>query len=339
MNMKQWIKDQISSPVKHGMPVLSFPSTQLLGITVKELISSSELQAKGMKAVADRAPSCAAVSLMDLSVEAEAFGATIHVSDDEVPTVVGAILEDAESVEDVEAMKQPKVGDGRTGIYIDAISKAVKLITDRPVFAGIIGPYSLAGRLMGMTNIMVNCYEEPEMVHAALSRTTDFLIEYTKSYKAVGAHGVVMAEPAAGLLSPDLAAEFSVPYVKRLVNEVQDDEFVVIYHNCGPAVNKMIPELLEIGAAGYHFGNAISMAEILPQMPTNVLVMGNVDPVSQFRNGTTESIKADTTRILSECCSFPNFIISSGCDIPPISPWENIDAFFVAVDEFYKSNR
>lgn len=339
MNMKQWIKDQISSPVKHGMPVLSFPSTQLLGITVKELISSSELQAKGMKAVADRAPSCAAVSLMDLSVEAEAFGATIHVSDDEVPTVVGAILEDAESVEDVEAMKQPKVGDGRTGIYIDAISKAVKLITDRPVFAGIIGPYSLAGRLMGMTNIMVNCYEEPEMVHAALSRTTDFLIEYTKSYKAVGAHGVVMADPAAGLLSPDLAAEFSVPYVKRLVNEVQDDEFVVIYHNCGPAVNKMIPELLEIGAAGYHFGNAISMAEILPQMPTNVLVMGNVDPVSQFRNGTTESIKADTTRILSECCSFPNFIISSGCDIPPISPWENIDAFFVAVDEFYKSNR
>lgn len=335
MNMKQWIKDQIASPVKRGMPVLSFPSTQLLGITVKELISSSELQAKGMKAVADRTSSCAAVSLMDLSVEAEAFGAVIHVSDDEVPTVVGAILEDAESVEDVEALKQPKVGDGRTGIYIDAIREAVELITDRPVFAGIIGPYSLAGRLMDMTNIMVNCYEEPEMVHAILSRATDFLIEYTKSYKAAGAHGVVMAEPAAGLLSPDLVAEFSVPYVKRLVDEVQDDEFIVIYHNCGPAVNRMIPELLEIGAAGYHFGNAISMAEVLPQMPTDVLVMGNVDPVSQFRNGTVESVKEETKRIMSECCSYSNFVISSGCDIPPVSPWENIDAFFAAVDEFY----
>lgn len=335
MNMKQWVQDQIAAPVKLGTPVLSFPSTQLLGITVKELIGSSELQAKGMKAIADRTPAAAAVSMMDLSVEAETFGATIHVSDDEVPTVVGAILEDAESIEDVEAMKQPKVGDGRTGLYIDAIGEAVKLITDRPVFAGIIGPYSLAGRLMDMTNIMVNCYEEPEMVHAVLERATDFLIDYAKAYKAVGAHGVVMAEPAAGLLSPDLVSEFSVPYVKRLVDAVQDDEFIVIYHNCGPAVNKMIPELLETGAMGYHFGNAISMAEILPQMPADVLVMGNVDPVSQFRNGTVESIKEDTKRVMSECCSYPNFIISSGCDIPPVSPWANIDAFFEAVGEFY----
>lgn len=335
MNMKQWVKSQIDAPVKRGMPVLSFPSTQLLGITVKELIGSSELQAQGMKAVADRTPACAAVSMMDLSVEAEAFGSSIHVSDDEVPTVVGAILEDAESVDDLASMKQPKVGDGRTGLYIEAIGKAVKLITDRPVFAGIIGPYSLSGRLMDMTSIMVNCYEEPEMVHAVLERATDFLIEYAKAYKAVGAHGVVMAEPAAGLLSPELVSEFSVPYVKRLVDEVQDDEFIVIYHNCGPAVNKMIPELLEIGAMGYHFGNAISMAEILPQMPADVLVMGNVDPVSQFRNGTVESIKEDTKRVMSECCSYPNFIISSGCDIPPVSPWANIDAFFEAVGEFY----
>ncbi len=335
MNMKQWVKDQIASPVKKGVPVLSFPCTQLMGITVKELISSSELQAKGMKAVADRTPAAAAVSMMDLSVEAETFGAEIHVSDDEVPTVVGAILEDAECMEDLADMKQPKVGDGRTGLYIDAIGEAVKLITDRPVLAGIIGPFSLAGRLMDMTNIMVNCYEEPEMVHAVLERATDFLIEYAKGYKAVGAHGIVMAEPAAGLLSPDLNAEFSVPYVKRLIDEVQDDEFIVIYHNCGPAVNKMIPELLETGAAGYHFGNAISMAEILPQMPADVLVMGNVDPVAEFRNGTVESIKADTKRIMDECCSFPNFVISSGCDIPPVSPWENIDAFFAAVTEFY----
>lgn len=335
MKMRQWVMDQIAAPVKKGMPVLSFPSTQLLDVTVRELIGSSELQAKGMKAVADRTPAAAAVSMMDLSVEAEAFGAAIHVSDDEVPTVVGAVLEDAQSVEDLASMKRPKVGDGRTGLYIDAIGQAVRLIGDRPVFAGIIGPFSLAGRLMDMTNIMVNCYEEPELVHAVLERAAAFLIEYAKGYKAVGAHGVVMAEPAAGLLSPDLVAEFSVPYVKRLVDAVQDDQFIVIYHNCGPAVDRMIPQLLEIGAAGYHFGNAISLADILPQMPADVLVMGNVDPVSQFRNGTAESVKADTRRVMEECCKYPNFIISSGCDIPPVTPWENIDAFFQAVNEFY----
>ena len=70
-------------------------------------------------------------------------------------------------------------------------------------------------------------------------------------------------------------------------------------------------------------------------MPDDVLVMGNVDPVSSFRNGTPESVRADTLNLLGRCSEYKNFIPSSGCDIPPVSPWANIDAFFAAVDEFY----
>lgn len=332
MNMKQWLQDQIASPRKRAMPVLSFPSTQLLDITVRELISNSDLQSRGMKAVADRCDTSASVSLMDLSVEAEAFGAQIRVSDDEVPTVTGSILPDEAAVA---ALQVPQVGAGRTGLYIEAIEKAVGLITDRPVFAGIIGPFSLAGRLMDMTEIMGNCYDEPEMVHATLEKVTDFLLQYAQAYKAAGAHGVVMAEPAAGLLSPALMGEFSAPYVKKIADAVQDDNFLLIYHNCGPAVNRMIPEVLATGAAAFHFGNAISLAEIAPQIPADMLFMGNVDPVSVFRNGTPELVRSETLRIMDECCKYPNFVISSGCDIPPVSPWENIDAFFRTVADYY----
>ncbi|MGN0194506.1 MAG: uroporphyrinogen decarboxylase family protein [Pseudoramibacter sp.] len=63
--------------------------------------------------------------------------------------------------------------------------------------------------------------------------------------------------------------------------------------------------------------------------------MGNVDPARQFRNGTPDSVYEATTDVLTRCSKFPNFVISSGCDIPPMSPWENIDAFFKAVDDFY----
>ena len=48
----------------------------------------SDKQAEGMKIIADSCPTAASVSLMDLSLEAEAFGSTIRVSDDEVPTVI-----------------------------------------------------------------------------------------------------------------------------------------------------------------------------------------------------------------------------------------------------------
>ena len=76
MNARVWLEKLKNAPRKKAMPVLSFPSVHLLGITVRELISDSDMQARGMKMVADRVPSAASVSLMDLSVEAEAFGST-----------------------------------------------------------------------------------------------------------------------------------------------------------------------------------------------------------------------------------------------------------------------
>ena len=139
-NIRQWI-DNLKNPViKKAMPILSFPCVSLLGITVRELISDSELQAKGMKMVADRTDAAASVSFMDLSVEAECFGATVVVSDDEVPTVKGRSIQD---MDEAQALQIPMVGSGRTQICIDAIRKASEIITDRPVLAGMIGPFSL----------------------------------------------------------------------------------------------------------------------------------------------------------------------------------------------------
>lgn len=333
MNMRKWLEDVKNAPVKKAMPVLSFPCVGLMGIDVKQLIASSEVQAEGMKMVADRAPSCASVSMMDLSVEAEAFGSTIHVTDFEVPTVTGRIIE---TEEDADELAVPQVGAGRTGRYIEAIRLAKQKITDRPVFAGVIGPFSLAGRLMDVSEIMVNCYDEPEMVETTMEKTTEFLINYIKAYKEAGADGVVMAEPLTGMLSPKLAEEFSEPYCRRIADACRDEDFLVIYHNCGNNTVQMIDSILRTNSDAYHFGDAINMIDILPKIPKDIVVMGNVSPSAQFLGGTPESMREATLKVMNECCAeYPNFVISSGCDIPPASKWENIDAFFAAVNEFY----
>jgi len=331
MNMKKWFEELLAAPTKKAMPVLSFPSTSLMDITVGELINDSALQAKGMKMIADRCNTAAAVSMMDLSVEAEAFGATIRTEDHEVPTVIGSIVNDED---DADNLKVPAIGAGRTGLYVEAIQKACELITDRPVLAGVIGPFSLSGRLMDMTEIMVNCYAEPDMVHTTLAKATEFLIAYCNAYKAAGANGIVMAEPAAGLLSPDLIHEFSTPYVKQIVDAVQTEDFAVVYHNCGNVV-QLIDAIKTIGAYGYHFGNAIDMEELMSIIPSDMIAMGNVDPAGEFKNGTPESVYEKTTDVMKKCTKYPNFVISSGCDIPPLAPWDNIDSFFRAVADFY----
>lgn len=331
-DMHKWLDDMLHADRKKALPVLSFPGASLLGIDVKELIFSAENQANAMAAVAARVDSAASVSLMDLSVEAECFGAPIHISEHEVPTVTGCIVSTPEAAE---ALKIPAVGAGRTNIYIQAIRLAVQKITDRPVFAGVIGPFSLAGRLTDVTEAMIYCYEEPEMMHTVLEKASAFLIEYIRAYKAAGANGIVMAEPLAGLLSPELAETFSAQYVKKINDAVKSDDFIVIYHNCGNTVILTIDSILSTGSDAYHFGDAIDMAEMLRHIPENVIAMGNVAPAQVLRNGTVETVKQKTAEIMQACCGHKNFVISSGCDIPPATPWENIDAFFDAVQAFY----
>ena len=352
MNMKIWKENILSSPKKKSLPILSFPCVQLMGINVQQLISDSELQAEGMKKISECTDTLASLSMMDLSVEAEAFGSEIYKSDNEVPTVIGRIIN---SETDVEGLKIPDATTGndsglangqadcrtsgqagsRTSLYIRAVERVKKEITDRPVLAGVIGPFSLAGRLMDMSEILANCYDEPEIVKKTLEKTSQFVINYILEFKKAGANGVIMAEPAAGLLSPGLAEEFSTVYAKEIVNRVKDDNFFFLYHNCGPNTHLMLNSLLDIAADAYHFGDAVKMNKVLEGMPDDVLVMGNVSPSAQFRNGTPESIYSVTTELLRECSVHDNFVVSSGCDIPPMSSWDNINSFFKAVKDFY----
>lgn len=332
-NMKQWLAELRESPVKKAFPILSFPCVSLLGISVRQLISDADAQAKGMALVAEKTNAAAAVSLMDLSVEAECFGAKIRFSEDEVPTITGRLVCD---MEEAENLAVPEVGAARSSIYIEAIEKALTMISDRPVFAGMIGPFSLGARLLDVSEIMMDCYDDPDMVHLVLEKATDFLIAYGSAYKSAGAHGILMAEPVAGLLSPSLEEEFSAPYVKKIIDALQDDTFLVIYHNCGGNVLSMTDSLLSLGAAAYHFGNAIDMSSMLEKIPADTVAMGNIDPAAALCFGTADEVKKETQNLLQSCAKYPNFIVSSGCDIPPSTPWENIDAFFETVDGFYK---
>lgn len=331
-NMKAWKNDVIAQERKKAMPILSFPGVQLIGATVEELVKDSDLQAKCMESIAKRYDMGLSVSLMDLSVEAEAFGSPIHYSEDEVPTINEALIHDEDEADELEV---PEVGAARTGECVEGIRKACELITDRPVFAGIIGPYSLAGRLLDMTEIMILCYEEPEMVETVLEKVTEFLCEYAKAFKEAGANGIVMAEPAAGLLSPNLIREFSTPYVTKIREAVEDDEFLVIYHNCGN-VEPLMAQMIEVDAQAYSFGNAIDIEKALEVIPQDRLVIGNIDPAGILRNATPDVVREETEKLLARCSKYPNFVLSSGCDIPPVTPLENLDAFFEVAEKFGK---
>ena len=332
-NMKQWAKDLIANNKVAAIPIMTHPGIELIGKTVRDAVTDGQVHYEAIKALYEKYPSAASCVIMDLTVEAEAFGAEVVFPENEVPSVTGRLLTDEAAIE---TLQVPDVNKGRVPEYLKANRLAAEHLTDRPVLAGCIGPYSLAGRLYDMSEIMMLIYINPDAAKMLLAKCSEFITNYCLALKEAGANGVVMAEPAAGLLSNEDCQQFSSEYVKDIIAKVQDDDFAVILHNCGNTGN-CTQAMVYTGAMGYHFGNKIDMVEALKEVPADALAMGNLDPVSVFKMGSAALMKKETMALLEATKNYPNFVLSSGCDTPPHTPFENIDAFYSTLDEFNQS--
>lgn len=330
-NMTDWIRNLIGSPRRSALPIMTTPGIALVKADVQEVFRSGSLQAEVIRNLTESVPAmAAALTMMDLSVEAEAFGAPIQFGSDENPTVSAAIVSDRAGID---ALSVPAVGTARTKENLLAAKTCASTITDRPTLGGMIGPFSLAGRLLDMSKMMLLTAMEPDTVHALLEKTTQFLVEYAKAFKETGCHGIVMAEPAAGLVSPAMCDAFSSTYVRRIVDAVQDDHFVVVLHNCGKT-EKMVSTMLSTGAKAIHVGNAVDVCKILDQAPETTPVMGNLDPSGVFLMATPSEVRDKTLNLLEATRNYPHFVLSSGCDVPMGTPMANIRVFFDALTEF-----
>ena len=331
--MAQWITDILQSPLRVAMPIMTHPGIELTGKRVVDAVTDGQTHFEAIKAVVQTYGMAACTVIMDLTVEAEAFGAPVDFPDDEVPHVTGRLVSGAD---DVSRLQVPSLTAGRLPEFLKANRLAAACFTDRPVFAGCIGPYSLAGRLYDMSEIMVAIYIEPDVIQALLEKCTQFLLAYCQALKATGVTGVIMAEPAAGLLSDDDCRTFSTEYVRRIVDAVQDESFSVVLHNCGNQ-GQCTQAMIDTGAAALHFGNAIDIRSALETCPADVPVMGNLDPVGILKQATPEDVYRRTAKLLEATPGYTNFVLSTGCDVPPQVPAENIRSFYRALEAYNRT--
>lgn len=328
--MNEFIKQLLDSDKRIAIPIMTHPGIEAIGKKVFDAVTNGEVHYQAIRNVTGTYNTAACTVIMDLTVEAEAFGCTINMPEHEVPSVTGRLVYDEESVN---RLQVPSLSVGRMPEYLKANRLAIENIKDKPVLSGCIGPFSLAGRLYDMSEIMVGIYIEPDVIKTLLDKCTAYITAYCKELKSLGATGVIMAEPAAGLLSNDDCQEYSTVYVKQIVEAVQDENFTVILHNCGNK-GQCTQAMIDSGAAALHFGNAVDMVATLEQCPSDLIVMGNIDPVGILKQASSEDVYRITSDLLTKTAGYKNFVVSSGCDMPPLVPEANIKAFYKAVADF-----
>ena len=336
MNMQHWADAIIQADDVKNLPVLYFPVVKELGMDIPSSMKDPQKIATVMKQVIDEYPdTIAAITGMDLTVDAEAFGVAVNFSDKQAPNIVDHILHGSE---EISRLRVPDVHSGRTDVYTQACAEAQKTITDRPVFGGMLGPFSLAANLLEINKCLMMTIRGSEYLHALLETCTEWLIQRAAAYKTAGANGVFIAEPTAGLLSPKACDAFSSQYIKKIVDAVQDDTFFLILHDCGQ-VEKSVGSMCSTGCKGLHFGNGVDMKNIMPNVDPRILVFGNLDPSSVFFMGTPESVYQETRALLEEMEPYHNFILSSGCDLAPSVAKENIQAYYEACRDHNRRGR
>jgi uroporphyrinogen decarboxylase len=317
----------LESSVRLALPISMYPGLALTGAKVSDIVTNPQVQLEAQAALRKRYNSPFALSAMDLSVEAEAFGCTIAVSDAEVPTVTGRLIT---SEAEADKLAAPQPGDRRTGVYLEA----VRLLTQMPgqpfVFAGCIGPFSLAARLVGVSEAMELTIAEPELMHALVEKSAQFLTNYLKAFRTAGAHGIIMAEPAGGLLSPRGLSAYSSAYIKRIAAAAGDGDFSIVLHNCAAKLLHL-PAILETGLKAFHFGAPMDIVGALGKVAPDVVLCGNLDPAGVFVQLPPAEITLKAGQLLAATTGHRNFVLSSGCDLPPNAPLASLDAFYQAV--------
>lgn len=311
------------------LPISTYPGLALTGRKVRDIVTDPRAQFESQAALHQRYGLRVVLSAMDLSAEAEAFGCDIVLTDHEIPSVVGRRVT---TLEQVQELPVPQPGDGRTGVYLETVRQLKRLAGAPVVLGGCIGPFSLAARLVGVSEALELTLSDPELVEAALEKSTEFLRAYAAAFKAAGADGLIMAEPAAGLLSPRGMSRFSSPFVRQIAAAVAHpgmDGFAFVLHNCAAKLAHL-PALLETGLNTFHFGSPMNLPEALTKVGAEVVLCGNLDPTAVFCQGSPETVVRKRNELLASTEGFQNLVVSSGCDLPPGTPLAALDALYQA---------
>ncbi|MEO0073038.1 MAG: uroporphyrinogen decarboxylase family protein [candidate division WOR-3 bacterium] len=260
----------------------------------------------------------------DTVVEAEAMGAQVIIPEDEDPFLLMP-----PQVSRLEPADPDR--DGRMPVVLEAILRLSELTGGRATILGSLkGPFSLASMLAGTERFLIDLIGQPD-------RARDFLLVATENQRrylsAIVRSGAVpfIGDPVASgsVISPEQFSNFAQPYLKRLVEDAHSMGSPVGLHVCGDT-SRILGQLFGTGADFVSIED-VRLVSVYPELDGKATIMGGVS-TTLLLDGTAEDVQAEVRRSLELRLS--RLILSSGCDVPVQTPFENIRAMVAAVREW-----
>ncbi len=317
MSLKGLMENCSGRPV---IPLLGSPGARLTDTSLKQNAFNPVLHAGSMQAIADRFEPDAVLLMMDLSLEAGALGLSVQYPLYQAPTVQDHPVKEWK---DLEGLGRVDILDD---VRIQGYIKALELLgkgSSLPKGVYVSGPFTLAGLLMGTSELAMATITEPDFVHGIVEFCKGVCLRYAKTLEAAGADIIIVLEPTATLLSPESFRTFCRDYIQDVISALSP---ISVLHVCG-AASHLIKEMAATEADGLSLDASVDLCQAAREVPSEVVVIGNIDPVRVIAQESPEGVSKATRELLDKMRPHQNFILSTGCDIPYEAPFRNIDAF------------
>jgi len=199
--------------------------------------------------------------------------------------------------------------------------------------------------LVGMEELYLRMYDEPEFVDALMGHLVDYYFEVSRRiFDAAGDVidiffiGNDFGSQTGPLLSPALFRRFILPHLKRLVDLGHDYGMKVMLHCCG-GFEPLLPAMIEIGIDAVHAIQprcaGMDLATLKAKYGKKIVFNGAIDSQHVLIQGTPETVRREVRKVLEIMMPGGGYIGGASHDyILEETPVENVLAMFDALLEY-----
>lgn len=201
--------------------------------------------------------------------------------------------------------------------------------------------FGLACNIVGLDRFLKWLIKKPDLAHYLITTLSEWGLErLSQQAKTLGTDGVLGMNGGATssnyLISPRQFEEFVLPSLKNGEKKLRTLGYRTTYvHICGEH-NANLPywSQIDFGDPGIiSIGHEVKLETAASYFPDDI-ILGNLEPAI-VQTGTPEEVYEATREVVEEGKRLPNgFIFSTGCDLPPRSPVENVRMMTKAVNDF-----
>ncbi len=269
----------------------------------------------------------------DLFPWAEAMGAKVIMPEDDTADLLSPAVSDLSRIDELQPADP--YHDGRLPVQLEAMKYLVdKVGNEIGCSAGVVGPFTNAFFLIQVERALNLIYKDPEAMHKLCRISLETCKNYAAAAIDLGLTPTI-SEPMSSctVVSPKVFREFSLPYLKELVDFIKSRGKGVVIHICGQT-NKIWKDLADMGIAGMSIDNVASLSECKAVIGDRAKILGNVDPGSVMYAGTPMDVRLRTLECIRDGYDSPKgYLVMSGCSLPVESPLENIQMMMDTVRE------